>query len=59
LREILVDDSEGDGARLDREMAATVAAYRDPWEEGAAPAEPNQFADVTPASNTAFAAVTN
>jgi hypothetical protein len=33
-------------------MAATVAAYRDPWLEGAAPAEPNQFGDalVTSAS---------
>jgi nitrite reductase (NADH) large subunit len=45
LRALLVDDCEGDGERLDREMAATVAAYRDPWQEGAAPAEPNQFGD--------------
>ena len=54
LRAILVDDSEGEGVRLDREMAATVAAYRDPWEEGATPAEPNQFSDALPIRNPAI-----
>jgi nitrite reductase (NADH) large subunit len=45
LRSILVEDSEGEAARLDREIEATVAAYRDPWQEGTAPIEPNQFGD--------------
>ncbi|MGH7877944.1 MAG: (2Fe-2S)-binding protein, partial [Candidatus Binataceae bacterium] len=55
LGAILVDDSEGDGARLDREMAATVAAYRDPWQEGGSPAEPNQFSDTLPTPDSAIA----
>ncbi|HLW69098.1 MAG TPA: nitrite reductase large subunit NirB [Candidatus Binataceae bacterium] len=55
LRAILVDDCEGDSDRLDREMAATVAAYRDPWQEGARPAEPNQFGDALPIATPAIA----
>lgn len=45
LRAIVVDDAEGEAARLDREIAAAAAAYRDPWSEGAAPIEPTQFAE--------------
>ncbi len=45
LREVLIDDSDGDADRLDREVEAAAAAYRDPWSEGAAPFEPTQFAE--------------
>jgi nitrite reductase (NADH) large subunit len=51
LRSILIEDSEGEAARLDREMDASVAAYRDPWQEGTAPVEPNQFGDTLPIRN--------
>ena len=51
LRSVLVEDSEGEAARLDREMEATVAAYRDPWQEGTTPIEPNQFGDSLPIAN--------
>lgn len=51
LRAILVEDSESEIARLDREMEATVAAYRDPWQEGATPTEPNQFGDTLSIQN--------
>jgi nitrite reductase (NADH) large subunit len=47
----MVEDSDGEIARLDREMEATIAAYRDPWQEGATPAEPNQFGDTLPIQN--------
>jgi nitrite reductase (NADH) large subunit len=47
LRAILVDDSEGEVARLDREIEAAVAAYRDPWQERDHPHEPTQFAGAT------------
>ena len=43
LRQILVEDSEGICARLDRDMQDAVAAYRDPWLEAADPVHPNQF----------------
>jgi nitrite reductase (NADH) large subunit len=45
LRAILVDDSEGEAARLDGEIEAAVAAYHDPWLERDHPHEPTQFAD--------------
>jgi len=45
IRAVVVDDAEGEGVRLDREIEAAVAAYSDPWQEGAAPAEPTQFID--------------
>lgn len=48
VRSIIVDDSEGIGARLDAEMEKTVAAYRDPWKEAYAPATPNQFVSILP-----------
>jgi nitrite reductase (NADH) large subunit len=44
LRRLLIEDAEGICGRLDREMQASVDAYRDPWAERAAPAHPAQFA---------------
>ncbi len=45
LRAVLVDDRDGDAARLDAEIARSVQGYEDPWAADAArPATPNQFA---------------
>ena len=49
IRAIVVDDAEGIGARLEREVAASKAAYRDPWREALEPFTANQFASVLPA----------
>jgi nitrite reductase (NADH) large subunit len=43
IRAVVVDDSEGIAARLDAAMAASVAAYQDPWLEGREPVTPGQF----------------
>jgi nitrite reductase (NADH) large subunit len=43
VRSIVVDDSDGIAADLDAAMAASVAAYRDPWLERREPATPGQF----------------
>ena len=43
LRAVLVDDSDGIAAELDAAVAESVAAYRDPWLEGAQPATAGQF----------------
>ena len=48
IRAVVVEDSEGWGARFDAEIAAAVAAYRDPWLDGAAPRTANQFASIIP-----------
>src|SRR5579885_79772 len=48
LRALLVDDCEKTAARLDQEIAAAVAAYRDPWTEGRELYEPTQFAEPAP-----------
>jgi len=53
IRSVVVDDSEGIGARLDQAMQRSVEAYRDPWKEAWAPATPNQFASVLPALESA------
>jgi nitrite reductase (NADH) large subunit len=46
LRDVLVHDSEGLCARLDTEIEAAVAAYKDPWAtEAATPVHENQFAN--------------
>ncbi len=45
LREILMDDAEGQIDRLDAGMQASVEAYSDPWQEGAKPLHGNQFVD--------------
>ncbi|ROP27857.1 nitrite reductase large subunit NirB [Couchioplanes caeruleus] len=43
IREIVVDDADGIAADLDAAMAASVAAYADPWKERDAPVTPGQF----------------
>jgi nitrite reductase (NADH) large subunit len=43
IRAVVVDDSDGIAARLDAAVAEAVAAYRDPWQEGADPVTPGQF----------------
>jgi nitrite reductase (NADH) large subunit len=43
LRNILVEDSEGIAARLDRTIEQDATAYRDPWKEGSSPVHPMQF----------------
>ncbi|MEV4639771.1 nitrite reductase large subunit NirB [Actinoplanes sp. NPDC049548] len=43
IREVVVDDADGIAADLDAAMAASVAAYSDPWKERAEPATPGQF----------------
>jgi nitrite reductase (NADH) large subunit len=48
IRSVVVDDSEGISARLDQEIAESMAAYRDPWKEAHIPATVNQFATLLP-----------
>ena len=48
IKAVVVDDSEGWGARFDGEIAAAVAAYRDPWKDGAEPKTENQFRSLIP-----------
>jgi nitrite reductase (NADH) large subunit len=43
IRAVVVDDSDGIGERLDTDMQKAVAAYRDPWKDGAEPVTPGQF----------------
>ncbi|MBO0720202.1 MAG: NAD(P)/FAD-dependent oxidoreductase [Blastocatellia bacterium] len=43
LRRILIDDGEGICPRLDADIQAAVAVYRDPWQEAALPVHPSQF----------------
>ena len=43
LREIIVEDSEGIGARLDAAMQASIDNYKDPWKERSEPVTPGQF----------------
>ena len=43
LRDVLLDDADGIAADLDAAMAASVAAYVDPWKERKEPATPGQF----------------
>ncbi len=48
IRAVVVEDSEGIAERLEREIAASKAAYKDPWQEAyAAPVE-NQFSSLLP-----------
>ena len=46
VRAVVVDDRDGDAARLDAAIQAAVDAYRDPWLEADVPATPSQFASV-------------
>ena len=48
IRAVVVDDSEGIAARLDAAMAKSVAAYRDPWQDGRDPASEGQFRTALP-----------
>jgi nitrite reductase (NADH) large subunit len=48
IKSIVVDDSEGIAAQLDQAMAKSVAAYRDPWRDGADPVTPGQFRTALP-----------
>jgi nitrite reductase (NADH) large subunit len=48
VREIVVDDADGIAKRLDEAVQAAVDAYRDPWQEGSAPATPGQFRPALP-----------
>ncbi|MDG4831227.1 nitrite reductase large subunit NirB [Solwaraspora sp. WMMD1047] len=48
LREIILADSDGIAADLDRRMQESVDAYRDPWLEREAPASPGQFRTALP-----------
>ena len=43
VRAVVVDDAEGSAAALDANMARSVAAYRDPWQDGREPATEGQF----------------
>jgi nitrite reductase (NADH) large subunit len=43
LRRILIDDSLGICAHLDREIQKAVDAYKDPWKEAEMPSYPRQF----------------
>jgi nitrite reductase (NADH) large subunit len=43
LRRLLVEDAEGEAARLDAEVQAAVDAYVDPWQEAGQPVHPAQF----------------
>ncbi|MDP9170916.1 MAG: nitrite reductase large subunit NirB [Acidobacteriota bacterium] len=48
IRAIVVEDSEGIAERLEREIAESKAAFKDPWKEALLPAAENQFASVLP-----------
>ena len=43
IRAVVVDDAEGRAAALDANMAKSVAAYRDPWQDGRQPVTEGQF----------------
>ena len=48
VRAVVVDDCEGWGDRFDAEIQAAIAAYRDPWKDGAEPKTENQFRSLIP-----------
>jgi len=48
IRSIVVDDSEGEAARLDAAVQHHADNHLDPWLEGAQPAEPGQFRTALP-----------
>jgi nitrite reductase (NADH) large subunit len=52
LRDVLVEDTEGMCARLDAEIEAAVAAYKDPWLEAIEPVHVSQFANPVPVAAT-------
>jgi nitrite reductase (NADH) large subunit len=48
IRAVVIDDSEGIAERLDREIAESRAAYKDPWKEMVRSRAANQFATLLP-----------
>ncbi len=48
IRAVVVADSEGIAARLDREISLSKASYKDPWKEMVRSAPPQQFATLFP-----------
>ncbi|MBH0781146.1 NAD(P)/FAD-dependent oxidoreductase [Nocardia sp. NEAU-351] len=48
IRAVVVEDRDGDAARLDAEMQKTVDAYRDPWRDRDEPRTPGQFRTALP-----------
>ena len=48
IRAVVVDDSEGIAARLEREIEESKAAYKDPWKEAYMPAATSQFTSLLP-----------
>ena len=44
IRAVVMEDSEGIAERLDREIAESKAAYRDPWKEAVLAANESRFA---------------
>lgn len=48
IRQVVVEDSEGLAERLEQEIAASKAAYRDPWKEIVQAPSKDQFATLFP-----------
>jgi nitrite reductase (NADH) large subunit len=48
IRAVVVEDSEGIAARLDAAIAASIAAYKDPWQEAYTAPRPTEFASLLP-----------
>ncbi len=48
IRAVVVDDSEGIAAHLEREIEESKAAYKDPWKEAYMPAASDQFTSLLP-----------
>ncbi|HVW09586.1 MAG TPA: nitrite reductase large subunit NirB [Bryobacteraceae bacterium] len=48
IRAVVVEDSEGIAERLDREIAESKAAYKDPWKDAWLPENDKQFASLLP-----------
>jgi nitrite reductase (NADH) large subunit len=48
IRAVVVEDSEGIGERLDREIAESKAAYKDPWREAWLSEDRSLFASELP-----------
>jgi nitrite reductase (NADH) large subunit len=48
IRAVIVEDSEGIGERLEREIAESKAAYKDPWKEVYSSAAAKEFAPLLP-----------
>jgi len=48
IQAVLLEDAEGIVAQLDANMAKSVAAYSDPWKDGAEPVTEGQFRSSLP-----------